>query len=88
MNANTLEAISYIIEVAVVELPILTWISMLNYIYPNGIPEDAKFGTAINYFVERFPDFESRSQEITAENFCKLYEEVMTYISETINNKK
>lgn len=79
MNTKTLKAISYITSVAAEELPILQWIAMLGKVYADGIPEDAKMSDAINYFVGKFPDFETKAQDDSQEALDKLYDEFIEF---------
>lgn len=84
MNIKTLKAISYITSVAVEELPILEWLTMLNIVYKDGIPTEARFGEAINYFIEQFPNFAERAQDDSQDNYDKLYADFLEFIK----NKK
>lgn len=80
MTVETLKAISYITSVAAEELTILQWITILNIAYKKGIPEHAKMSDAINFFVEKFPNFEERAKDNSQESYDKLYEDFMIYV--------
>lgn len=82
MNIKTLKAISYITSVAAEELTILQWVRMLNNVYSNGIPEQAKMADVINYYVTKFPSFETKAEDDSQEGLDKLYNEFITYIFE------
>lgn len=82
MNTKTLRAISYITSVAAEELTILQWVTMLNKVYSDGIPEQARMSDVINYFVIKFPDFEAKAEDDSQEGLDKLYSEFISYIFE------
>lgn len=82
MNTKTLRAISYITSVAAEELTILQWVTMLNKVYSDGIPEQARMSDVINYFVTKFPDFEAKAEDDSQEGLDKLYSEFISYIFE------
>ena len=82
MNTKTLRAISYITSVAAEELTILQWVTMLNKVYSDGIPEQARMSDVINYFVTKFLDFEAKTEDDSQEGLDKLYNEFISYIFE------
>jgi len=92
MDIKTLKALTYVTATAVEELTILQWLGILTSIYKNGIPEEAKFADAINFYAIKFPGFEERSSDDSQESYDRLYDDFMTYITKEIekdgNDKK
>lgn len=87
MTTNELSALSFITSVAAEELPIVKWIAILNSIYKDGIPEETTMATAINYYVERFPEFKERADDYSPESYDKLYDDFLTFVFNEINKK-
>lgn len=80
MSINTVKALSFIVATAATELTILEWITLLNTVYPQGIPENAKMTDVIHYFADKFPNFEERSNDDYQEAYDKLYEDYINFI--------
>lgn len=88
MTVNGLKALSYITSVAAEEWPILYWIAVLNTIYTDGIPEETTMASAINYYAEKFPDFEKRAEQNDQKQYDALYDEFLKFIDSHLENNK
>jgi len=84
MNTNELKALTYITEVAVEELTILQWLKILSSIYTEGIPEEAKFGEAINTYIEQFSNFSELAKDCSQEGLDRIYDEFLKFVNAKI----
>ena len=75
MTKQELKLRQYIIEVAIVELPLIHLLTAMMIRYDNQIPENVTLGDIINHYINQIENLEERSKDDTQDNFDKVYAE-------------
>lgn len=71
----------YIIQVAIMEIPLIKLLTGLITQCGNQIPEDTTLGGLINFYINQIPDLAEKAKDDTQENYDKIYDEFVNILN-------